>query len=71
MSVSEVQALCEDPQASVSPLLCLSQSSHSDFLQPIKVQIPLPPGVTGIRSKILLILLETTGPFTPELLGLD
>lgn len=47
VSVSEVQALCEDPQASVSPLLCLSQSSHSDFLQPIKVQIPLPPGVTG------------------------
>ncbi|XP_033941633.1 p53-induced death domain-containing protein 1 [Pseudochaenichthys georgianus] len=47
VSVSEVQALCGDPQARVSPLLCLSQTPSIDFLQPIKVQIPLPPGVTG------------------------
>ncbi|KAM4554460.1 p53-induced death domain-containing protein 1 [Fundulus diaphanus] len=43
----ELQALCGDPQASVSPLLCLSQTPTLHFLQPVKVQIPLPPGVTG------------------------
>uniref|UniRef100_UPI003AADC97F p53-induced death domain-containing protein 1 n=1 Tax=Centroberyx gerrardi TaxID=166262 RepID=UPI003AADC97F len=47
VSVSEVQALCGDPQASVSPLLCLSQTPSINFLQPIKVQVPLPSGVTG------------------------
>ncbi|XP_045892711.1 p53-induced death domain-containing protein 1 [Micropterus dolomieu] len=47
VSVSEVQSLCGDPQASVSPLLCLSQTPSIDFLQPIKVQVPLPSGVTG------------------------
>ncbi|XP_065813221.1 p53-induced death domain-containing protein 1 [Labrus bergylta] len=47
VSVSEVQALCGDPQASVSPLLCLTQTPSIQFLQPVKVQIPLPSGVTG------------------------
>ncbi|KAG7523252.1 p53-induced death domain-containing protein 1-like [Solea senegalensis] len=47
VSMSEVQTLCGDPQARVSPLLCLSQSPNTHFLQPVKVQIPLPPGVTG------------------------
>ncbi|XP_022611686.1 p53-induced death domain-containing protein 1 isoform X1 [Seriola dumerili] len=47
VSVSEVQTLCGDPQARVSPLLCLSQTPNVHFLQPVKVQIPLPPGVTG------------------------
>lgn len=47
VSMSDVQALCGDPQARVSPLLCLSQTPSMHFLQPIKVQIPLPSGVTG------------------------
>ncbi|KAM7396819.1 hypothetical protein PAMP_019829 [Pampus punctatissimus] len=47
VSVSEVQALCGDPQVSVSPLLCLSQTPSIHFLQPVKVQVPLPSGVTG------------------------
>ncbi|XP_029991586.1 p53-induced death domain-containing protein 1 [Sphaeramia orbicularis] len=47
VSESEVQTLCGDPQARVSPLLCLSQTPSMHFLQPIKVQIPLPSGVTG------------------------
>ncbi|KAM9808344.1 p53-induced death domain-containing protein 1 [Neosynchiropus ocellatus] len=47
VAVREVQALCGDPDVSVSPLLCLSQSTSADFLRPIKVQLPLPPGVTG------------------------
>ncbi|XP_029909169.1 p53-induced death domain-containing protein 1 [Myripristis murdjan] len=47
VSVSEVQALCGDPQSSASPLVCLSQTPSLHFLQPIKVQVPLPSGVTG------------------------
>uniref|UniRef100_A0A3B5AGG5 P53-induced protein with a death domain-like n=1 Tax=Stegastes partitus TaxID=144197 RepID=A0A3B5AGG5_9TELE len=47
VSVSEVQSLCGDPQARVSPLLCLSQTPSINFLQPVKVQVPLPSGVTG------------------------
>ncbi|XP_061577701.1 p53-induced death domain-containing protein 1 [Cololabis saira] len=47
VSELEVQVLCADPQTSVSPLLCLSQTPSLDFLQPVKIQIPLPPGVTG------------------------
>uniref|UniRef100_A0A673INJ6 P53-induced death domain protein 1 n=1 Tax=Sinocyclocheilus rhinocerous TaxID=307959 RepID=A0A673INJ6_9TELE len=45
--LSEVQDLIGDPHASASPLLCLSQTPSIHFLQPITVQIPLPPGVTG------------------------
>ncbi|XP_047451622.1 p53-induced death domain-containing protein 1 [Mugil cephalus] len=47
VSLSEVQVLCGDPQASVSPLVCLSQTPSMHFLQPVKVQIPLPSGITG------------------------
>uniref|UniRef100_A0A9J8CNC9 P53-induced death domain protein 1 n=1 Tax=Cyprinus carpio carpio TaxID=630221 RepID=A0A9J8CNC9_CYPCA len=47
VALSEVQDLTGDPQASASPLLCLSQTPSMHFLQPITVQIPLPPGVTG------------------------
>uniref|UniRef100_A0A3B3Z7D7 Uncharacterized protein n=1 Tax=Periophthalmus magnuspinnatus TaxID=409849 RepID=A0A3B3Z7D7_9GOBI len=43
----KLQTLCGDPQATVSPLLCLSQTPNKNFLQPVKVQIPLPTGVTG------------------------
>ncbi|XP_058622992.1 p53-induced death domain-containing protein 1 isoform X2 [Onychostoma macrolepis] len=47
VALSEVQDLTGDPHASASPLLCLSQTPSMHFLQPIRVQIPLPPGVTG------------------------
>lgn len=47
VSVSQVRALCGDPQASVSPLLCLSQDPSIHFLQRVEVQVPLPSGVTG------------------------
>ncbi|KAL0968859.1 hypothetical protein UPYG_G00272810 [Umbra pygmaea] len=47
VSVAEVQLLSGDPQVSVSPLLCLSQNPSMQFLQPIKVQLPLPSGLTG------------------------
>ncbi|XP_061078573.1 p53-induced death domain-containing protein 1 [Conger conger] len=47
VDVSEVQKLTGDPQASVSPLLCVSQSPSMPFLRPVTVQVPLPPGLTG------------------------
>uniref|UniRef100_A0A8B9GLY3 P53-induced death domain-containing protein 1 n=1 Tax=Astyanax mexicanus TaxID=7994 RepID=A0A8B9GLY3_ASTMX len=47
VALSELQILTGDPHASASPLLCLSQTPSMHFLQPVKVQIPLPPGLTG------------------------
>ncbi|XP_046889492.1 p53-induced death domain-containing protein 1 [Hypomesus transpacificus] len=47
VSVAEVQELSADREACVSPLLCLSQNPSLGFLQPVKVQIPLPSGLTG------------------------
>lgn len=44
------RALLEEPEAAASPLLCLSQSGPPGFLQPVTVQLPLPPGVTGDRQ---------------------
>ncbi|XP_074086848.1 p53-induced death domain-containing protein 1 [Macrotis lagotis] len=41
-------ALGEDSEAAVSPLLCLSQDSPHNFLCPVTVQLPLPPGITGL-----------------------
>ncbi|TSK13474.1 p53-induced death domain-containing protein 1 [Bagarius yarrelli] len=45
---SVVQDLTGDPHAIASPLLCLSQTPSMDFLQPVKVQLPLPLGLTGL-----------------------
>ncbi|XP_048663858.1 p53-induced death domain-containing protein 1 isoform X4 [Marmota marmota marmota] len=47
MAGRELRALLGEPEAAVSPLLCLSQSGPPSFLQPVTVQLPLPPGVTG------------------------
>ncbi|XP_073907705.1 p53-induced death domain-containing protein 1 isoform X2 [Castor canadensis] len=54
----ELQALLGEPEAAVSPLLCLSQSGPPSFLRPVTVQLPLPPGVTGFsldRSRLHLL----------------
>ncbi|XP_072826699.1 p53-induced death domain-containing protein 1 isoform X5 [Vicugna pacos] len=51
-------ALLEEPEAAASPLLCLTQSGPPSFLQPVTVQLPLPPGVTGLsldRSRLHLL----------------
>lgn len=66
--------LCGDPQASISPLLCLSQTPSTHFLQPIKVQVPLPPGVTGTTSLLLhraclYYVWESVGTSDPESYG--
>eukprot|EP00071_Canis_lupus_P024587 XP_013976813.1 p53-induced death domain-containing protein 1 isoform X2 [Canis lupus familiaris] len=49
MASRELRALLGEPEAAASPLLCLSQSGGPpSFLQPVTVQLPLPPGVTGL-----------------------
>lgn len=58
MAGRELRALLGEPQAAVSPLLCLTQSGPSSFLRPVTVQLPLPPGVTGLsldRSRLHLL----------------
>ena len=58
MAGLELRTLLEESEASVSPLLCLSQSGPPSFLQPVTVQLPLPPGVTGFsldRSHLHLL----------------
>ncbi|XP_069480125.1 p53-induced death domain-containing protein 1 [Ambystoma mexicanum] len=54
----ELQEITDDPESTASPLLCLSQSSAINFLKPVKIQLPLPPGVTGHsleRSRLHLL----------------
>ncbi|XP_063486938.1 p53-induced death domain-containing protein 1 isoform X10 [Symphalangus syndactylus] len=48
MAGRELQALLGEPEAAVSPLLCLSQSGPPSFLRPVTVQLPLPSGITGL-----------------------
>ncbi|XP_040826977.1 p53-induced death domain-containing protein 1 [Ochotona curzoniae] len=58
MAGRELRALLGEPQAAVSPLLCLSLSGDSAFLQPVTVQLPLPAGLTGLsldRSRLHLL----------------
>uniref|UniRef100_A0A8C0HFA3 P53-induced death domain protein 1 n=1 Tax=Chelonoidis abingdonii TaxID=106734 RepID=A0A8C0HFA3_CHEAB len=56
---TKTQALItDDPESRAGPLLCLSQNSTVDFLRPVKIQLPLPPGVTGLtldRSRLHLL----------------
>uniref|UniRef100_G3TSS8 p53-induced death domain-containing protein 1 n=1 Tax=Loxodonta africana TaxID=9785 RepID=G3TSS8_LOXAF len=54
----ELRALLGEPEAAVSPLLCLWQSGPPSFLRPVTVQLPLPPGITGLtldRSRLHLL----------------
>ncbi|XP_006877063.1 PREDICTED: p53-induced protein with a death domain [Chrysochloris asiatica] len=58
MASRELRALLGESETAVSPLLYLWQSSTSGFLQPVTVQLPLPPGVTGLsldRSRLHLL----------------
>ncbi|XP_008586808.1 PREDICTED: p53-induced protein with a death domain isoform X2 [Galeopterus variegatus] len=60
MAGQELRALLGEPETAVSPLLCLSQSGPPSFLRPVTVQLPLPPGVTGLsvdRSRLHLLYL--------------
>lgn len=47
VSAEEIQEITANAECRASPLLCLSQDSTVDFLKPVRIQLPLPPGVTG------------------------
>ncbi|XP_010143972.1 PREDICTED: p53-induced death domain-containing protein 1 [Buceros rhinoceros silvestris] len=52
------EVVMADAGCRTSPLLCLSQDSLEDFLRPVRIQLPLPPGVTGFsldRSRLHLL----------------
>ncbi|KAM3919668.1 p53-induced death domain-containing protein 1 [Leptodactylus fuscus] len=58
VSKKMLQKITGDSESSTSPLLCLSQSSAENFLSAVKIQLPLPPGVTGDtldRSRLFLL----------------
>ncbi|NXL37839.1 PIDD1 protein, partial [Glaucidium brasilianum] len=58
VSAEEIEELTADAGCRASPLLCLSQDSLVDFLRPVRIQLPLPPGVTGLnldRSRLHLL----------------
>ncbi|XP_069821717.1 p53-induced death domain-containing protein 1 isoform X2 [Dendropsophus ebraccatus] len=58
VSMKMLEKITGDVESSISPLLCLSQSSAANFLSPVRIQLPLPPGVTGDsldRSRLFLL----------------
>ncbi|MBN3289523.1 PIDD1 protein, partial [Polypterus senegalus] len=58
VSQQEIQNLCGDAEALVSPLLCLTQNSADNFLQPVRIQLPLPSSLKGFsldHSRIHLL----------------
>ncbi|XP_029438279.1 p53-induced death domain-containing protein 1 isoform X2 [Rhinatrema bivittatum] len=75
MDAEKLQEITHDPDSRASPLLCLSQSSSRQFLKPIKIQLPLPNGITGQsleRSRLHLLhgdpLAETWSDITDQVL---
>ncbi|NWS22896.1 PIDD1 protein, partial [Pachyramphus minor] len=46
---NEIDKITANAGCRASPLLCLSQDSLVDFLSPVTIQLPLPPGVTGLN----------------------
>ncbi|XP_068022730.1 p53-induced death domain-containing protein 1 isoform X2 [Melanerpes formicivorus] len=58
VSAEELEDITADQGCRASPLLCLSQDSLQDFFRPVRIQLPLPPGVTGLnldRSRLHLL----------------
>ncbi|NXG16962.1 PIDD1 protein, partial [Grallaria varia] len=58
VSAREIDEITAKEGCLASPLLCLSQDSLVDFLKPVRIQLPLPPGVTGLnldRSRLHLL----------------
>ncbi|NWS74443.1 PIDD1 protein, partial [Crotophaga sulcirostris] len=49
VSTEEIEEIMGHSGCRASPLLCLSQDSLVDFLRPVRIQLPLPPGVTGLN----------------------
>ncbi|XP_068540604.1 p53-induced death domain-containing protein 1 [Anas acuta] len=64
VSAEEIAELTADAGCRASPLLCLSQDSLVDFLKPVRIQLPLPFGVTGLnldRSRLHLLRGDVQG----------
>ncbi|XP_004941519.4 p53-induced death domain-containing protein 1 [Gallus gallus] len=64
VSAEEIAELTADAGCKASPLLCLSQDSLVDFLRPVRIQLPLPFGVTGLnldRSRLHLLCGDVEG----------
>ncbi|XP_039924688.1 p53-induced death domain-containing protein 1 [Hirundo rustica] len=58
VSAEEIQEITANAGCRASPLLYLSQDSMVDFLKPVRIQLPLPPGVTGLnldRSRLHIL----------------
>ncbi|XP_072448108.1 p53-induced death domain-containing protein 1 isoform X2 [Chiloscyllium punctatum] len=58
VAAGDLHELLQDQDSMASPLLCLSQNTTDNFLKPVKIQLPLPSGVTGLnldRSKLHLL----------------
>ncbi|NXP84435.1 PIDD1 protein, partial [Passerina amoena] len=58
VSAEEIQEITAHAECRASPLLYLSQDSMVDFLKPVRIQLPLPPGVTGLnldRSRLHIL----------------
>ncbi|KFP76086.1 p53-induced protein with a death domain, partial [Acanthisitta chloris] len=49
VSAEEIDEITASAGCRASPLLCLSQDSLVDFLKPVRIQLSLPPGVTGLN----------------------
>ncbi|MBN3294959.1 PIDD1 protein, partial [Amia calva] len=61
---AQVRELSGDARASTSPLLCLVQSPALPFLQPVRIQVPLPPGLAGHSvdmSRLVLLRGDSDG----------
>ncbi|NXX44045.1 PIDD1 protein, partial [Tricholaema leucomelas] len=64
VSAQELEDITAEHGCRASPLLCLSQDSLLDFLRPVRIQLPLPPGVTGLnldRSRLHLLHSDLEG----------
>ncbi|NXA07166.1 PIDD1 protein, partial [Sapayoa aenigma] len=58
ISAEDIEKITANAECRASPLLCLSQDCLVDFLRPVRIQLPLPPGVTGLnldRSRLHLL----------------
>ncbi|NWH72645.1 PIDD1 protein, partial [Piaya cayana] len=64
VSAEEIEEITDNAGCRASPLLCLSQDSLVDFLRPVRIQLPLPPGVTGLnldKSRLHLLHSDLEG----------
>ncbi|XP_062432604.1 p53-induced death domain-containing protein 1 isoform X1 [Rhea pennata] len=72
VSAEEIEEVTADAGCRASPLLCLSQDCPVDFLRPVRIQLPLPLGVTGLnldRSRLHLLHGDLQGQTWDDITG--